>query len=69
MTTGAVRCVEGFGAADRVVADGLDAEQAPVGGEADLPQVGQAGQPFGRSRKSWGLLMVVSVRSALPSAG
>ena len=38
---------ECLGAADRVVADGLDAEQAPVGGEAELPQVGQAGQPFG----------------------
>src|SRR5579863_1156843 len=38
---------EGPGAVDGVVADGLDAEQAPVGGEADLPQVGQAGQPFG----------------------
>jgi hypothetical protein len=30
---------EGLGAADRVVADGLDAEQAPVGGKADLPQL------------------------------
>jgi len=38
---------EGFRAADRVVADGLDAEQAPVGGKAELPQGGQAGQPFG----------------------
>ena len=37
---------EGLGAADRVVADALDAEQAPVGGEADLPQRGQVGQPF-----------------------
>ena len=37
---------EGLGAADRVVADALDAEQAPVGGEADLPQCGQVGQPF-----------------------
>jgi hypothetical protein len=27
---------EGLGTADRVVADGLDAQQAPVGGEADL---------------------------------
>ena len=34
-------------AVDGVVADGLDAEQAPAGGEADLPQVRQAGQPFG----------------------
>jgi hypothetical protein len=38
---------EGVRAADRVVADGLDAEQAPVGGKAELPQFGQAGQPFG----------------------
>ena len=38
---------EGLRAADGVVADGLDAEQAPVGGEAELPQGGQAGQPFG----------------------
>jgi len=28
---------ERLSAADRVVADALDAEQAPVGGEADLP--------------------------------
>jgi hypothetical protein len=35
---------EGFGGADRVVAESLDAEQAPVGGEADLPQRGQMGQ-------------------------
>src|SRR3982750_1510987 len=35
---------EGFGGADRVVAESLDAEQAPVGGEADLPQRGQVGQ-------------------------
>ena len=35
-------------AADRVRGDGLDAEQAPVGGEADLPQCGQVGQPFGQ---------------------
>jgi len=38
---------EGPGAGDGVVADRLDAEQAPVGGKADLPQVRQAGQPFG----------------------
>ena len=37
---------ERLGAADRVVAEALDAEQAPVGGEADLPQRGQVGQPF-----------------------
>ena len=36
------------GAADGVVADALDAEQAPVGGEADLPQCGQVRQPFGQ---------------------
>jgi hypothetical protein len=29
------------------VADRLDAEQAPVGRKADLPQVRQAGQPLG----------------------
>ena len=39
---------EGLGAADRVVADALDAEQAPVGREADLPQGGKVGQPFGQ---------------------
>ena len=33
-------------AADGVMADALDAEQAPVGGEADLPQRGQVGQPL-----------------------
>jgi hypothetical protein len=37
---------ERLGAVDRVVAEALDAEQAPVGGEADLPQRGQIGQPF-----------------------
>jgi hypothetical protein len=37
---------EGFRGADRVVAESLDAEQAPVGGNADLPQRGQIGQPF-----------------------
>ena len=37
---------EGSGAADGIVADVLDAEQAPVGGEADLQQGGQVGQPF-----------------------
>jgi hypothetical protein len=37
---------EGSGAVDRVVAEALDAEQASVGGEADLPQRGQIGQPF-----------------------
>jgi len=38
---------EGVSTADRVVAEALDAEQAPVGGEAELPQCGQVGQPFG----------------------
>jgi hypothetical protein len=28
------------------VADGLDAQEAPVGGEADLPKGGQVVQPF-----------------------
>lgn len=37
---------ERSGAADRVVAEALDAQQAPVGGGADLPQGGQGGQPF-----------------------
>jgi hypothetical protein len=37
---------ERFGAAGRVVAESLDAEQAPVGGEADLAERGQVGQPF-----------------------
>ncbi|MDT7697681.1 MAG: hypothetical protein QOJ30_6 [Pseudonocardiales bacterium] len=36
---------EGLGGADRVMAESLDAELAPVGGEADLPQRGQMGQP------------------------
>ena len=35
-------------AADGVVADTLDAQQASVGGKADLPQGGQVGQPFGQ---------------------
>jgi len=39
---------ECFRAADGVVADGLDAEQAPVGGKADLPQGGEVGQPAGQ---------------------
>jgi hypothetical protein len=41
-----VRGGERVGGADRVVAESLDAQQAPVGGEADLPQGGQVGQPF-----------------------
>ena len=44
---------KGLRAADRVVADGLDAEQAPVGGEAELPQVEQVGQPFGYAEVMW----------------
>jgi hypothetical protein len=32
--------------ADRVVAESLDAQQASGGGEADLPQRGQVGQPL-----------------------
>jgi hypothetical protein len=38
--------VQGGGAGDRVVAESLDVQQTPVGGEADLPQRGQIGQPF-----------------------
>jgi hypothetical protein len=38
---------EGPGAGDGVVADRLDAEQAPAGRKADLPESRQAGQPFG----------------------
>ena len=53
-------------AVDAVVADFLDAEQAPVGGEADLPQCGKFPSPFPMP-KSPGSLMTVSVRSALPS--
>jgi hypothetical protein len=37
---------QGVGAGDRVVTELLDAQQAPVGGEADLPQRGQIGQSF-----------------------
>jgi hypothetical protein len=44
---------KGVRAADRVVADGLDAEQAPVGGKAELPQVGQISQPFGDAEVMW----------------
>jgi len=63
--TGSVRPAKA--AAGRVVADGLDAEQAPVGGKADLPQFGQVRQPFGQPEVNWASLMVVSVRIALPS--
>lgn len=37
---------EGLLGVDRVVAESLDAQQASVGGEADLPQGGQVSQPF-----------------------
>ena len=37
---------QGVGSGDGVVAEYLGAQQAPVGGEADLPQRGQVGQPF-----------------------
>src|SRR4030088_1119855 len=37
---------ECLGTADGVVADALDAQKAPVGCEADLPQGGQVSQPF-----------------------
>jgi len=38
--------MQGINSDDGVVADGLDAQQAPVGGEADLPQCGQICQSF-----------------------
>ncbi len=38
--------VQGSGPGDRVVADSLDAEQAPVGGVADLPLRGQIRRSF-----------------------
>ncbi len=38
--------VQGVDSDDGVVADGLDAQQAPVGGEADLLQGGQICQSF-----------------------
>ena len=34
------------GSGDRVVAESFEAQQAPAGGEADLPQGGQVSQPF-----------------------
>jgi hypothetical protein len=37
---------ECFGAIGGIVAESLDAQQASVGREADLPQGGQVGQPF-----------------------
>ena len=58
--------VQGVGAGDGVVAESLDAKQAPVGGVADLPQGGQVSQPFADAEvRVW--LMVVSVRRAVPS--
>ncbi len=41
-----VMACQGVGAGDRVVAELLDAQQASVGGVADLPQRGQIGQSF-----------------------
>ena len=38
--------LEGPGGGDRVVAEPLSGEEAPVGLEADLPQLGQVPQPF-----------------------
>ena len=38
--------VQVAGSADRVVVESLDAQQAPVGFEADLPQRGQIHQTF-----------------------
>ncbi len=37
---------QGGGSGDGVVAECLGAQQAPVGGKADLPQRGQVGQPL-----------------------
>jgi hypothetical protein len=54
------------GSGDRVVAESFEAQQAPAGGEADLPQSGQVGQPL-PIEKSRVSLMVVSVRRARPS--
>ena len=50
VVTGAVTVCRASGPGDRVVADSLDAEQAPVG----------------QSRKSLVSVMVVSVRGAFP---
>jgi hypothetical protein len=46
VVTGAVTVCRASGPGDRVVADSLDAEQAPVGGVADLPQRGQIRRSF-----------------------
>ena len=46
VVTGAVTVCSASGPGDRDVADSLDAEQAPVGGVADLPQRGQIRRSF-----------------------
>ena len=46
VVTGAVTVCRASGPGDRVVADSLDAEQAPVGGVADLPQRRQIRRSF-----------------------
>ena len=46
VVTDAVTVCRAAGPGDRVVADSLDAEQAPVGGVADLPQRGQIRRSF-----------------------
>ena len=46
VVTGAVTVCRASGPGDRDVADSLDAEQAPVGGVADLPQRGQIRRSF-----------------------
>ena len=58
--------IEGVGAGDRVMAECLDAQQAPVGG---VPISRRAGRLVSRLPipKSVVSLMVVSVRNALPS--
>ena len=65
VVTGAVTVCRASGPGDRVVADSLDAEQAPVGGVADLPQRGQIRRSF-PIPKSLVSAMVVSVRGAFP---
>ena len=44
--TGAMTVCRASGPGDRVVADSLDADEAPVGGVADLPQRGQIRRSF-----------------------
>ena len=46
VVTGAVTVCRASGPGDRVVADSLDAEQAPAGGVADLPQRRQIRRSF-----------------------